>query len=356
MLTFDQSPFSLDDRGNMRGVPLGGSFRTHDGRTVDSSGAFLVGELERLDQKMHEPLAAVSWSRDIDLRQDVTIADEVSSFTTTTYGSPGGLGTGATVGTGKAWVGKDTTQITGISVDLDKVPHPLRPWAQELKFTIFELESAAKLGRPIDAQKLSGLQLKHQMDIDEQVYFGDTPFGDTGLTNSGAVSEVANVADGAGGHPAWTTKTPSEILADVNEILTTVWANSAWSPPPNRLLISPTLYGYISTIPVTLAGSGSILKYLLENNLLVTGGLGKLDILPLKWCQGASVGGTLGVSDGHDRMIAYTKDVDRVRYPMTLLQRTPVQYDGLYHKSSYFCRLGIAEVVYPMTIGYRDLC
>src|SRR5580704_1157212 len=90
MLTYDQSPYRSDDRGNHRGVSLGGQYRTHDGRTCDSTGAFLVGELERLDQMMHLPLASVTWSRDIDLRQDVTIADEVSSFTTTTFGSPGG--------------------------------------------------------------------------------------------------------------------------------------------------------------------------------------------------------------------------------------------------------------------------
>lgn len=57
---------------------------TFDQRTVDSSGAFLVGELERLDQTMHEPLASVTWSRDIDLRSDVSIADETSSFTNST--------------------------------------------------------------------------------------------------------------------------------------------------------------------------------------------------------------------------------------------------------------------------------
>src|ERR1700744_4011403 len=62
-------------------------------RVIDSTGAFMVGELERLDQTLHMPLAAVSWGRDIDLREDVTIGDEVSSFTLTTFGSAGGLGT-----------------------------------------------------------------------------------------------------------------------------------------------------------------------------------------------------------------------------------------------------------------------
>lgn len=354
MLTFDQSPYTnLPGKADHRGMPLGGSYRTHDGRTVDSSGAFLVGELERLDQKMHEPLSSVTWSRDVDLRQDVTIADEVSSYTTTTYGSPGGLGTGSAIGTGKAWIGKDTTQISGVSVDLAKIPHPLRPWALEVKFTILELESAAKLGRPIDAQKLAALQLKHQMDTDEQVYYGDSTMGDTGLVNCNMVTEVSNAAAGVGG-VKWSQKTPNEILADVNEVITTAWANAAWAVMPSRILIPPAQFGYISTVPVTTAGTGSILKYLLENNILVASGLGKIEILPVKWCIGAGVGGTIGTTGNFDRMVAYTKDQDKVRYPMTLLQRTPVQYDGIYHKSTYFARLGVLETVYPETIAYRD--
>jgi hypothetical protein len=54
-------------------------------------------------------------------------------------------------------------------------------------------------------------------------------------------------------------------------------------------------------------------------------------------------------------MVCYTKDKQRVRYPMTLLQRTALQYDSIYHKTTYFCRLGEVEVVYPETIAYRDL-
>lgn len=357
MLTYDGNPYAQDGRGNQTGQSLGGTFRTHDGRTCDSTGAFLVGELERLDQKMHRPLAAVTWSRDLDLRQDVTIADEVSSFTTSTYGSPGGLGTGSGIGTGKAWVGRDTTQITGISVDIAKIPHPLRPWSMEIKYTIFELESAARVGRPIDAQKLDALQLKHQMDIDEQAYYGDLTTGDKGLVNSAQVTAVTNLPNGQDGTPQWSTKTPVEILDDFNLALTTTWENAAWAVMPTRALIPPSQFGYISTTPVTIAGTGSILKYLMENNLLVTSGVGKMEIYPAKWCIGSGVGGTIGVGSadgGIDRMVIYSKDVDRVRFPMTLLNRTPVQYDGLYHKSTYFTRLGVVEVVYPETISYWD--
>ena len=354
MMTFDGSYRSIDSKGNQLGRPLGNSFKTSDGRTVDSTGAFLVGELERLDLTLHEPLVDVSWGRDIDLREDVTMADEVSSFTLSTFASAGGLGTANGIGSGKAWIGKDTNQITGQSVDIAKIPHQLRPWGQELKYTILELESAAKLGRPIDVQKYQAMQLKYQMDIDEQVYIGDTTMGDTGLVNNSLVTNVSNLPNGVGGSPKWTLKTADEIVSDVNFMLTGTWQNSAWAVMPGRLMLPPALFGYISSQKVSSAGNVSILKYIQENNILTTSGQGKLEIYPLKWLIGAGAGGTIGTLGTVDRAIVYTKAKNRVRYPMTMLQSTPIQYDSIYHKTTYFCRLGAVEVVYPETLGYFD--
>lgn len=357
-LTFDgiAGGRTTDAAGNMFGKSLGNSFKTHDGsRTVDSTGAFLVGELERLDLTVHEPLVSVTWGRDIDLREDVTIADEVSSFTLTTYGSAGGLGTGNGIGNGKAWIGKESTQISGVSVDIAKVAKILRPWGLELKYTILELESAAKIGRPIDQQKFDALKLKHQMDIDEMVYIGDPTLGAFGLVNQPTSGVTTyNAANNAGATSMkWINKTPDEILSDVNTILTTTWAQSGYAIVPDRLLIPPAQFGYISTQKVSNAGNVSILRYIMENNLLTTSGRGKLDIFPLKWLVGAGVGGTLGTI-GTDRMVAYSKRKEHVRYPMTLLQRTPIQYSSIWHSMTYFCRLGELEVVYGATVCYCD--
>lgn len=354
-LTFDGAGMAaIDGAGNQRGRGLDHAYRTHDGRTVDSTGAFLVGELERLDQTLHMPLAAVTWSRDVDLREDVTIADETSSFTLSTFASQGNLGTGHGIRNGKAWIGKSSDQIGGVGVDIGKYPQPLTPWGLEIKYSILELESAAKLGRPIDDQKLQALKLKHQMDIDEMVYAGDSSLTAGGLVNSALVTNVSNVPSGALSSPLWSSKTPGEILADVNAQITSVWATSAWKVMPNRLLLPPAQFGYISTQTISSAGNISILKYLLENNVLKASGQGELEIQPAKWLIGAGSGGTLGTTGTVDRMVAYTKDKQYVRYPMTLLQRTPVQYDSIYHKTTYYCRLGVVEVVYGETIGYRD--
>ncbi len=316
---------------------------TFDRMTIDSTGAFLIGELERLDPTMHEPLVDVQWSRDIDLREDVSIADETSSFTNSTFAANGGL-----TPNGKAWIGKNANAIPGVALDIGKTAAPLYLWGMEVSYTIPELESAQKMGRPVDAQKLEGLKLKHQMDIDEMVYIGDTTLGKTGLVNNAAVTNVTNVANNAGGTSSlWTAKTPDEILADINEILTSAWAASGYAVTPQRLLVPPAQFGYLVTAKVSSAGNVSILKYVQDNSIALANNGSALQIYPSKWLVGRG-------ASSKDRMVAYTKKSNRVRYPLVPLQRTPLEYRSIYHLTTYFGRMGVVEVPYPETIAYRD--
>ena len=350
MFTFDSA--RTMDAAN--GMHLGARYRTHDGRWVDSTGAFLVGELERLDPTLYMPLYSVKWSRDIDLRTDVTLGDEFTAFSQTKVASAGSLGTGHGVGNGKAWVGKETTQITGVDLDLNKLSLPLTLWALELKYTIPELESAIRLARPIDAQKVEVINMKHQQDIDEQVYIGDISLNQPGLLTSPKVQKVTATVKSAGG-TTWAKATPDEILADFNLALTTAWGNTGWAVMPNRIGLPPQQYGFISTAKVaTQAGNISIRRYIEENNLLTADGGPQLEIVDMKWAVGAGQGGVIGQPGTVDRLVVYAKDRNYVRFPMTQLDRTPLQYEGIYHKATYYCRLGVVEIPRPETILYMD--
>lgn len=316
-------------------------FQTFDARTIDSSGTFLVGELERLDQRMHEPLASVTWTRDIDLRSDVSIADETASFTNSTFASAGGQSPN-----GKAWIGKDTDAIQGIALDIGKTAQPLNLWGMQLGWTIPELESAKQVGRPVDTQKYTGMQLKYNMDVDEQVYIGDSALGITGLVNSSKVG-ATNVPNGVSGKTQWVSKTPQEILDDVNLILNQAWVASGFAVCPDKLLLPPTAFSLLTSRIVSEAGNISILQFLRMNSLCNSVNGKELDIQPLKWLTGRGVGGS-------DRVVTYTQDESRVRIPLVPLQRTPLEYRDLRQLTTYFGRIGVVEYIYPETAFYAD--
>lgn len=322
--------------------------QTFDKYTLDSTGAFYVGELERLDQTLHQPLVAVTWGRDIDLREDVSMADETSSFTNSSFAAAGSL-----TSTGKNFVGKNSNAIPGVGVDIGKTASPLYLWAMELGYSIPELLSAQQVGRPIDEQKYAGMQLKWQMDIDEMVYIGDTALGKYGLVNNTGSVTTGFVDAGTAGTTQWNTKTPAEILEDINALITAAWAAAGYQICPTKLLVPPTQFGYITTQTVSSAGNISILKYLVENSIANQINGKPLDIQPLKWLvgRGEAAGSP---STATDRMVCYTQDKIRVRFPLVPLQRTPLEYRSIYHLTTYFGKLGVLEIVYPETLRYAD--
>lgn len=308
---------------------------TFDQATVDSSGAFLIHELERLDQTLNLPLTSQTWSRDIQLREDVSIADEISSFTNTTFAAAG-----TPNANGKNWISPLATAIAGINVDIEKKGFPLELWGMELGWTVIELNAAAQVGRPIDTQKYDGMQLKWNMDTDEQVYIGDAAKGAKGLLNLSQVTPTNATK-------TWATSTVDEIRASINQVLSNAWARSAYSKVPEDLLIPPEQYSFIASTIVSSAGNQSLLTYL-ETNTIAYHQNGKpLNIRPVKWMKGRGVGGT-------DRMVAYTNDKKFVRFPMVPLQSVPIQYRGLYQLVTYYGKLGAVEPVYPETLNYMD--
>ncbi|MFA5069643.1 MAG: DUF2184 domain-containing protein [Candidatus Omnitrophota bacterium] len=320
---------------------------TYDKYTIDSTGAFLIGELERLDQTLHEPLYNVTWGRDIDLREDVSIADEVSSFTNSSFGTPGTPNP-----KGKNWIGKNSNAIAGPELDIGKTSSPLYLWGIEISYTIPELLSAQQMGRPVDAQKYQAMQIKYQMDIDEMVYIGDTDLGKYGLLNSDQVTS-ASVATGDSGTTEWTTKTADEILEDVNSLLQSCWEAAAYAVCPSKLLLPPAQFAYITSQKVSNAGNISILQFLEDNSISLKINGKKLDIQPCKWLTGCGTpAGSPEVAT--DRMVCYSQDKNRVRYPLVPLQRTPLEYRSIYHLTTYFGRLGVMEIVYPETLYYAD--
>lgn len=313
-----------------------------DGRVTDSAGAFLSAELEKLDPTIHEPIAAVTWWQDVDVREDVAFGDEFSSFINQSYAAPGG-----NKPVGKAWASKGANAITGIQVDAAKTPTPLTVWELENKYSIAELESSIQMGRPLDQSQFKGTQLKLAMDTDEQVYVGDSDLGLYGLINNPNVPATNAVAGGAGGR-AWATKTADEIRADFNAVLAAAWASTGYAFTPTKVIVPPLQLAQLAATITSNAGNVSLLEYLRNNTIATVNNGRPLEIVGRKWAQGAGVGGT-------DRMVAYTQDYQRVRFPMTPMQSTNLQQIGTYWLKVYYCRLGAVEMTNREFVSYLDM-
>jgi hypothetical protein len=305
-----------------------------------------VNQLENLDKRLYEPLVAVTWGRDMDLRPGITMSNESTSFIRAAFGGTGTLSNGLTNGGNMPWISDETVDIPGVSVNGQKITLPLRLLARELTYTSIELERSQLTGQPIDVQKLNALNLLYQMNTDQMVYVGSSDVGATGLINNSSVS-IFSVPAGVGGSTLWNKKTADEILFDVNTLITDQWAAAAYAACSDSLLLPPQQFAYISSQKVSSAGNVSIKKFLEENCIALEINGRPLRINPVKWLPGI---GTMG----EDRMVAYVKDAERVRFPMVPIRRETAYYRGIRFAAPYIWAFGELEIVYPETIYYGD--
>lgn len=310
-------------------------------KTFDSTLAYFVNQLDNLDRKLHEPLYNVTWGRDINLRTGITMANESTSFIRSNIG-----GIGTQNAQGKPWISPNTTTLPGVSVNGERVVLPLRLLGQEISYTSVELERSQLIGQPIDTQKFDAMNIMYQMNTDEMVYVGDTDVGAKGLLNSSLVTTGA-VANGTAGTPQWTTKTPDEILKDVNDMVTAAWQASGFAVCPDKVLLPPAQLAYISSQKVSNAGNVSILQFLEDNSIALRINGRKLEIQPVKWLTGRG-------ASGADRMVAYTNQEDKVRFPMVPVRRETPYYLGIKFNAPYIWAFGEVEFLYPETVIYRD--
>lgn len=320
-------------------------------KTRDSALAFYVNQLENLDKRLYMPLTSVSWGRDIKLRSGITMSQESTSFIQSAFAASGSLnqGNGSAspgVGGNMPWISPEQTEIPGISIDGTKVTSPLRLLAREVSYTSVELDRSQLLGQPIDAQKMDAFNTLYQMSIDQMSYIGAPEVAAQGLLNSSQVT-AGSVVNGVSGSPLWAQKTPDEMLADVNSLIESTWQASAFAVCPGKVLLPPFQFSLISSQKVSSAGNVSILKFLKENSIALQINGKELDIQPVKWLTGRGAAGA-------DRMVAYTNEEDRVRFPMVPVRRETAYYKGIRYTAPYLWAMGVMEFVYPETVQYAD--
>lgn len=318
-------------------------------KTKDSTLSYYVNQLDNLDKRLYLPLSSVTYGRDIKMRAGITMSDESTSYIASAFAGAGSLsaaGGSALLGGNMPFISAESSAIPGVSIDGERTVLPLRLLAREVSYTSVELERSAKTGQPIDVQKMNALNTLYQMNTDQMVYIGSSLVGATGMLNDAGVT-VSTVANGAGGSPLWTQKTPDEILADVNSLLQAAWQASAYAVCPSDLLLPPAQFSYIASQKVSSAGNISILKFLQENSIALSINGKALNISPVKWLTGQ--GGS-----GADRMVAYTNEEDRIRFPMVPIRRETPYYQGIRFTAPYLWAFGQVEIVYSQTIRYAD--
>lgn len=205
-------------------------------------------------------------------------------------------------------------------------------------------------GRNMDTLLRDGLRLAYDKHLDQNAYVGFADYGTTGLINSAEVT-ATTAATGAGGYTTFKTKTPDEILADINTAILDAWEASEYDldAVPNHIIMPYEQFNYLATTKVSSLAEKTILTFLLENNVATANG-SDLFIGATAWCKGAGTGSS-------DRMVVYC---NKERYvamdelvPLTRAMTSPNTADFCYD-TAYAANVSEVEIFYSQTIAYVD--
>ncbi|NHN33536.1 DUF2184 domain-containing protein [Paenibacillus agricola] len=303
--------------------------------------AFLNGELEKRDPRLLEPLSSVTWQRDIVAKTGGGWVDFTSNMFVD-YATTGGNESGI--------IGGETNDIPIMQANTSKDLYKVFNFANILKVPFVDQQKMQTIGRSLDDILDKGIRLNYNKSVDNIVYTGVASMGIYGLINNPAIT-AATVPNGAAGTATWATKTPDEILNDINQALVATWAASEYdlTGMGNHILIPPVQYAYIVSTKVSGNADKSILQYLLDNNIGKNQGV-DVFIGPSRWCTAAG-------ASSKDRMMVYANNEDRINFDLPVaLSRvmTQPQVTEMAYLTAYAAQIGQVKVLYTQCAVYRD--
>ena len=307
---------------------------------ANDSYLFLMKELEKVDEKILEPLTGPDWPRDMPVITGGGITESIASVDVS-YASTGMEDDNIFYDA--------ANDIPVIQADLSKQVARTFSFAEYLVFNRMEKEKMLKVGRDPEYFLNKGIRLHFDKVLDRNVYVGFGKVASTGLCNSVNITRSSAANNAAGTSTRWRDKTADEILMDINAAISAVWEENDCSSDalPDHILIPTEQYGQLVTRKVSEDSERSIKTYVEENNLAAQQGK-PLVISPLKWCAGIGSGSA-------DRMVVYMNQVDRVCFNLTQpLKRFETEYMDMRIKIPYYGQFSEVRFLYPSTVRYMD--
>ena len=315
-----------------------------DAAGIASGGAFLNSELEKRDMLVRTPLTSFTYGRDLPIRVGGGWAEFISAMQVG-YGISGGSGDGI-VHSGGA------NGIPMVQADFSKGTYKAHMIAAGTRVMWIDMQRGNMTGRNIDSLLRAGLRMTYDKHMDENAYVGFLRYGTTGLVNNPDVVVMdASSNEETTPKTNWKSKTPDQILADVNDAILSGWEKAEYDLDaiPNHIIMPYEQYNYIATKKVTDQAEKTILTFLLENNVAKHNG-SDLFIGATVWCKGAG-------DDGVDRMVVYC---NKERYiamdelaPLTRAMTSP-NTENFCYDTAYAGNVSEVEVFYDQTLTYMD--
>lgn len=257
---------------------------------------------------------------------------------------------------GKAeWFSGGAKDIAKADVTMDKSQVSIQMASVGYSYDIEEVGQAQLLGIGLAPLKAEAARRAYTEFMWNIALTGDTTKNLTGLANQSGVTTGNAPADGTGSVTTWfdtggnATKTPTQIIRDINSVLTGVFTGSLTAEMADTLLLPYSTISFLGATPMSSTNSETLLSFILRTNIYTQMTGQQLTVRGVLGLDTAGAGST-------KRMVAYANRQDVVKLHLPMPHRflpaataNNVQFDipGIF-------RTGGVEVLRPGAFRYLD--
>lgn len=245
-------------------------------------------------------------------------------------------------------IGNYSDDLPRVDVYGKEFSTPVRTIAEAYGYNVQEIRTSAMTNKNLPTRRANAAKRANDQKVDNIALKAraSNP-ADKGLVG---LLYNANVTKGTvttrNAHVTFATKTPAEILADLNDIVSGIIELTKGVEVPDTLLLPIAQYTKISTTPLQSGSDTTILEFFLKNNPSITSveWVAQLkDVNPVP---------STGAASSTDCMVCYRKDPDKLtlEIPSPWEQLDP-QAEGLEFKVPCISRCGGVIIYYPLSVS-----
>lgn len=218
---------------------------------------------------------------------------------------------------------------------------PIRGIGDSFGYSVQEIRAAMFAGTNLPAKKQAAARRAHDELINRLAWFGDTISGLPGLLSNPNIPVYVVPATGTSATKTWSTKTPDQILADMNGVVNQVRFQSKGIHQATELWLPMEQMTLIANMPRSSQSDSTVLQFFQANNPGVT----VRSLIELDNPNGAAT----------DKMIALENSRDNYQLNIAMLfrQHAP-QQRNLEFVIPCESRFAGVTVEYPLAFATAD--
>ena len=133
-------------------------------------------------------------------------------------------------------------------------------------YSIKEIRASQRTGKNLDQRRAITARRAHDEMMNRMALKSNTADGTFGLLDFPGITEVTLQADGTSSSKTWASKTPDQIVRDINDLVNAVMEPTSAREVPDTLLLPIAQYNDLASRRIGEAGEKTLMRYILDNS------------------------------------------------------------------------------------------